>query len=73
MHFAAVAVPAEFDQDRGTDSSPFPESLGAAVAHVARAASAGAAEREQEALLLFSPTPSLLWILTLSILSFISG
>lgn len=35
VHFAAVAVPAEFDQDRGTDSSPFPESLGAAVAHVA--------------------------------------
>lgn len=24
-HFAAVAVPEEFDQDRGTDSSPFPD------------------------------------------------
>lgn len=34
LHFAAVAVPDEFDQDRGTDSSPFLESLGTALAQV---------------------------------------
>lgn len=58
MHFAAVAVPAEFDQDRGTDSSPFPESLGTALAHGAWAASAGAAEGTRGFIVAFTRTKS---------------
>ena len=63
LRFAAVAVPDKFDQDRGTDSSPFLESLGTVLAHVSwrrwdqhHAVSGWIAKRAQGVLLLFSPT-----------------
>jgi len=63
LHFAAVAVPDKFDQDRGTDSSPFLESFRTALAHVSwrrgdqhRAVSGWIAKRERGALLLLSHT-----------------